>query len=65
MRYMMTAYATDVMDQIHCTLRVSQWDGLGSAPDEVYESSTTYPGIGEDDLRRWVRSALLSLLEVS
>jgi hypothetical protein len=62
---MMTIHATDIMDQIHCSLRVSQWDGLGSAPDEIYESACTYPGVGENDLHIWVKSALLQMLDIS
>lgn len=64
MRYMLTLHATDIMDQIHVTYRVSEWDGKGGAPDEVIEKSSTYPGVGEPDVNRWIRDALVQALEL-
>lgn len=62
---MLTAHATDIMDQVHVTLRLSQWDGMGGAPDECLELSSTYPGVGENDSHRWLRDALVQMLELA
>lgn len=59
-----TITAFDTMNAVHVTANVYAHDGvrLGEAKN-VYHTSVTVQGRGEDDERRWLRDALIALAE--
>lgn len=59
-----TVTAFDTLDAVHVTANVYCHDGvnLGRA-ENVYHTSVTIRGRGEDDHRRWLRDALVALAE--
>lgn len=59
-----TITAFDTLDRVHVTANVYEHDGVNpGAAVNVYHTSTTVQGRGEDDHRRWLRDALVALAE--
>jgi len=61
---MTTVHAYDVMGQVHITASV--WSQAGpreAVPASVLHCTTTIPGTGESDAKRWLEDALVALLE--
>lgn len=59
-----TVTAYDTMDRVHVTANVYAHDGVNLAQAQnVYHTSVTVNGRGEDDERRWLRDALVALAE--
>lgn len=59
-----TITAFDTMDRVHITANVYAHDGVHLAEAQnVYHTSVTVVGRGEDDERRWLRDALVALAE--
>lgn len=59
-----TITAFDTMDRVHITANVYSHDGVNLAQAQnVYHTSVTVQGRGEDDERRWLRDALVALAE--
>jgi hypothetical protein len=62
---MATVNAYDVMGEIAVTAVVrTAPPGGGESISTVLQCSTTFPGVGEDDPREWLRDVLVGLLEV-
>jgi len=61
---MATVHAYDVMGYVHITASLSQADTSGGTPTApVLHCTTTIPGTGETDARRWLEDVLVGLLE--
>lgn len=59
-----TITAYDTMERVHITANVYAYDGVNMAQAQnVYHTSVTVQGRGEDDSRRWLRDALVALAE--
>ena len=57
-------HAYDVMNAVVITCRVFDVDSAECAVAPCVDLICTVPGVGEDTGARWVREALISLVEV-
>lgn len=53
----------DVMDSVHITARVRQYDPLADTPSYECHWETTILGEGECEPSVWLREALIGLIE--
>ena len=63
MRYVAHVHVLDIMEEVVLYAEVLGHDPLSLEGGPVLKMSTTLHGVGEDDPRSWLRSALTTLLE--
>jgi hypothetical protein len=60
----LTVTCWDVMDRVHCTMRVRAYDGANpTAGETVLDRTTSVPSTGEEDDEEWTKDALCALIE--
>lgn len=59
-----TVATYDVLDQIHVSATMRQYDGVTLGVSTEFHWETTVPGEGVCEPGQWLREALLALIEV-
>lgn len=65
MWYQANVTAYDMIDHVQVSATVIGRDDLGQAIERQVQTSTTFPGTGEQDARQWLKDALVALIEVT
>lgn len=59
-----TLHAYDVMDSVHVSLTVREYDGrLVEGSEIVFQCQTTISGVGEPNPQTWAQDVLVGILE--
>jgi hypothetical protein len=58
MRYAAQVHVSDIMDLVAVEVRISAWDGLSTAPEEISHFTVSTAGYGISDPLEWLQRAL-------